>query len=416
MNWAKANPQIFGAIMGALGPTAGLVGNLASGGQGPTTLSGANQSGFNNQSGFSNSNTSGSQQTITSRDETGSRTDSGFNNQTIQPIIDPAAQGAMDRLSGMLGRNAQSAQGANDLGLSLLEKLATGSMDAFTSGSGASALQGPNTTPTPTAVGNFPTSPPTAYNSGLGNLIKQAFGSFVGDLGSQAITNARNRGFSGGGDLLNSAAAPMMGQTLAQVPAMEAKAYMDHVLQAYGLESENAGRVSAANAAAMNAGTNALGPGIAKYSADVSKYGIDRNADNQQLGQLTSLLQALMQPNRDLMTGNTNLLSAAPRGSTNNTLSGNQSNTSLSGTSIANQTNQSQSQGQTGSNTQSGSQSNAQTQATTPMGNVIGTGVGNILGGIGTGIAAGGGPDFTGDAARTATTQRTILDLLRGKK
>jgi hypothetical protein len=279
----------------------------------------------------------------------------------------------------------------------MLQQLATGQMGAFTQGGGGAGPVGaPNTTPNAAAVTGFPTAPPTAYNAGLGNLIKQAFGSFVGDLGSQAITNARGRGFAGGGDLLNSAAAPMMGQSLAQVPAMEAKAYLDHVLQAYGLESQNAAAQNAANAGALNAATNALGPGIAKYGADVQKYGIDRNADNNQLGQMTSLLQALMGPQNNLMAGNLNLLNAAPRSTAQNTLTGGTNNTTnLSGTTTGSQSqSQNQSQGNTVSQGNTMSQGNTQSQnnqsgtSTTPMGTVIGTGLGNIGQGVATGVAA----------------------------
>lgn len=381
-------------LLGASGPLAGLLGQLASGGQGPTQRGSTSNSissttasnSLTNQSG---TNTQNSQDTRT-----------GFTDSRTGQTLDPAAQAAMDRLNAQLGRNDAGAQGAYNSGLSMLEQLAQGQMGKMTNGSGASSLESPSTTPTPSATGNFPGGPPTDYNAGIGNLIKQAFGSFTGDLASNAITSARNRGFAGGADLLGTAAAPMMGQTLAQVPAMEAKAYLDHVLQAYDLESQNAGRVSSANAQALNAGTNALQPGIAKYGQDIQKYGIDRQADNQQIGQITSLLQALMGPQRDLMTGNTNLLNAAPRGSTSNSLTGSQNNQSLSGAT----TSQTAQSGNTQSN--SLSQSNTSGTTTTPTGTLLGQGLQNVAQGAATGVA-------TQDARdQQAAFQKSIMDLL----
>jgi hypothetical protein len=295
----------------------------------------------------------------------------------------------------MLGGNAGGAQGAFNQGLSMLQALAAGQG----AGGAGEGIGRPNTTPQAAPVTGFPTALPTAYNSGLGNLIKQAFGSFVGDLGSSAITNARARGFAGGGDLLNSAAAPMMGQSLAQVPAMEAKAYLDHVLQAYGLQSENAGRENAARAQSLNAATSALGPGV-------TAYGIDKQSANQELSNMTSLLQALMGPQQMMMQGNTALLNAAPRSTAQNTLTGGQTNqTSLSGTTSGSQS-QSQSQ-QQGNTLSQGSQSGT---STTPLGTVIGTGLGNIAQGAATGVAAQQSRDAGLDF------QKTLLAALAGRK
>jgi hypothetical protein len=301
----------------------------------------------------------------------------------------------MDRLTGMLNQNAGGAQGAYDQGLSMLRQLAETSM-----GTGGESPSAPNTSPQAAPVTGFPTELPTTYNPGLGNLIKQAFGSFVGDLGGQAITNARSRGFAGGADLLNTAAAPMMGQSLAQVPAMEAKAYLDHVLQAYSEQSQNAGRENAAGAQALNAATNALGPGVAKYGADVTKYGIDRQQDNNRIQAMQSLLQSLMGPQNSLMNANLGLLANAPRGTQQNSISGSQGNQTLSGSNTSNT--------QTGS--QSQSQANTQGQNSTPIGNVIGTGIGNIIGGGAQGFANNDPNNFNNQL------NKTLLGLLGGKK
>jgi hypothetical protein len=248
---------------------------------------------------------------------------------------------------------------------------------------------------------------PTEYNPALGNLIKQAFGSFVGDLGSNAITNARQRGFAGGADLLGSAAAPMMGQTLAQVPSMQAKAYLDHVLQAYSEESQNAARESGAYTNAQNAATNALGPGIAKYNADINKYGIDRSADTAQMGQTASLLQMMMDPQQKLMANNIGFLNAIPHGTDSSTLSGSQGTQTMSGnTSQQSQSNfnnaslggsqsQNQSQNQSQSNSQSNSQGNTNNSASVPTGTNIGTGLANIIQGGAQGYASMQDPPLT---------------------
>jgi len=394
LDWAKANPQLAGAIFGGSGPLASLLGNLASGGISGTTSGTSNTSGTTSQSqsGFSN------------QQQNQQRNDSGFSNTANQQSLDPAAQMAMDRLTGMLGSNAPGAQGAYNQGLSMLQQLATGAMGQMNGTGGVGSIAAPNTTPSAAPVTGFPSELPTAYNPAIGNLIKQAFGSFTGDLASNAITNARGRGFAGGADLLGTAAAPMMGQSLAQVPAMEAKAYLDHVLQAYDLQSQNASREAGANAGALNAATNALGPGISKYAADVSKYGIDRSQNNQQLSNMTSLLQALMGPQNNLMAGNLNLLNSAPRGSTQNTLTGGQSNQNLSNTT------------QTGSQSLSQSQQSGNTtgQTATPLPRVVGSGIGDIIGGIGTGITAGGGPNLSPTPGAN-DFQKSLLKLLGQK-
>lgn len=382
------SPQAVGSLIGTLGPIAGLVGTISGNGQTGTQRGQTNQSNSGTQSGTQSGSQSGTNQSQTATNQVQNSAQTGYANTNTQQTLDPAAQAAMDRLTGMLN-NGGGAQTAYNSGLSMLQQLASGAMGRMgANGSGASPIGAPNTTPSPQAVTGFPQGLPTEYNPAIGNLIKQAMGSFVGDLGSQAITNARARGFAGGTDLLGSAAAPMMGQSLAQVPAMEAKAYLDHVLQAYGLQTQNASAENAARAGALNAATNALGPGIAKYGADVSKYGIDRNADNAQLGQMTSLLQALMGPQQALMTGNLNLLNAAPRGSQQNTLTGNQGTQTLSGLSQTQGSNQSQFANQNASQSASQQSGNTQQQGSVPLGPQVGQGLANVAQGAATGYAA----------------------------
>lgn len=405
LDYITNNPKLFGTLLGAAGPTAGLFGNLISGGQtgsqNQTSNSNqngtSNQTGSNTQSGFQNTN--GTSATT----QTGNTSQTGFQNGTSTPTLNPNAQAAIDRLNGML-TNTGGADGAYNSGLSMLMELAKGQM---ASGSASTPVR-PNTTPSPAGVTGFPTELPTAYNAGLGNLIKQAFGSMTGDIASSAITNARNRGFAGGADLLGTAAAPIAGQALAEVPAQEAKAYLDHVLQAYGLQTQNAVGENAARANSLNAATNALGPGV-------SMYNIDRQANNQQAATTGSLLQALMAPHNTNMNANLSLATGLPHGTETNTLTGSQGTNSLSGVTTNNSQTQTGSQGtsnQQGTTTGNNSNTTNQTQ-NTPIGNTIGTGIGNIIQGGAVGLAANDGPKVGGQNSNQSLL--ALLAKLAGK-
>jgi hypothetical protein len=81
---------------------------------------------------------------------------------------------------------------------------------------------------------------PTAANLGSGNvqippalrdLVRQAYQPYVGDIAQQAIESARNRGFAGGADLLNTGpAGAIAGPALANASGMEANSLLQAML------------------------------------------------------------------------------------------------------------------------------------------------------------------------------------------
>ena len=82
---------------------------------------------------------------------------------------------------------------------------------------------------------------PQAANMASGNmqippqlqaLVKQAYQPYVGDIAQQAIESARNRGFAGGAELLNTGpAGAIAGPALANAAGMEAQSLLQAMLQ-----------------------------------------------------------------------------------------------------------------------------------------------------------------------------------------
>lgn len=403
-----ANPGLLGAIAGMAGPVGGLIGNLASGGQtgSQNQTNTGNLSGYNNQdltgvtntnqTGFSNQTGGATQNQTGTSNQTGYSNTTGTSNQSQTPTLDPRASSAADRLTSLLsGGFGGSAEGMYNDALSLMRSLAL-------QGGGATAAR-PNTSPTPAAVTGFPDQLPTTIDPALAALVKQANQTMVGDIASQAITGARERGFAGGASLLNEAASPVASGALAAVPAAEAKQLLDMMLNSYIAQGNVAAQRAAAQAGALNAATNALGPGVQAYGAEL-------NAGNQRIANQASLLQAMMSPQQQLINANLGLMNALPHGTnisgtqTNNTISGQSGTNSLSGvTSNVSNTNT----GQTGTqNTGQSSRQNTGQQSNTnitgnqsiPLGQVIGTGIGNLIGGGATGYAAGTGNTNIGNS------------------
>jgi hypothetical protein len=81
---------------------------------------------------------------------------------------------------------------------------------------------------------------PTAANMASGNmqippalqqLINKAYDPYIGDITSNAIENARNRGFAGGADLLGGPAGQIAGPGLANAAGMKAQSLLQAMLQ-----------------------------------------------------------------------------------------------------------------------------------------------------------------------------------------
>lgn len=355
------SPQLWGALAGGIAGGTGLIGGLASGGQGPTVTNNGttNQTGFNNQTGTTN--VAGTSSQIGTTNQTGTQNQTGYANTNQQPTLLPAANDAIARLTSLFNSQMPGAMSAYNTGLQGIQSLlATG---------GGNLPAAPNTTP---AGYNAPD--PWSYDPALMKTIKRSFDAAIGDIGANAINDARARGFAGGADLLGNAASPYMGQALARMPSDMAARYLDAKLGGYSAQQN-------AQIGGMNAQTNALFPGVQAYAAQA-------NAQNQNLAAQASLLNALMSPMTSMMNANLGLLNALPHGQTGSTLTGGTNTNTLSGittqdgatTQTGTQTNQSNS-GQTGNTSQSG-------VSTTPMGTVVGNGLGNIASGAAQGYAA----------------------------
>ena len=301
----------------------------------------------------------------------------------------------------VIGGTTPGATGAYQQGLAGLQALAA----ASGGGTAASRPGAPATTPNAAPVEGFDLSMPTKIDPNLVNLIKQSFGTMTGDIASSAITEARRRGYAGDAGLLQTAAAPVAGQALAQVPAAESKALLDMMLNAYVAKNNAAAQYNAANAGALNAATNALMPGVNAYGHEVTAYGNELNAGNQRIANTTSLMNALMAPQNQMIAANLGLINALPHGTTNNTLSGGTTNQTLSGvTSGSNMGTQvGGGSSNTGSQTASNQTNTGNTTGTVtqPIGNVIGTGIGNIVGG--------------GAAGYASATAPTLMNILQGR-
>ncbi len=111
---------------------------------------------------------------------------------------------------------------------------------------------------------------PTAANLGSGNvqippalqaLVKQAYQPYVGDIAQQAIESARNRGFSGGADLLNTGpAGAIAGPALANASGMEANSLLQAMLAFPQASANTAGAYNAPVGQQAQVGAQSLNP------------------------------------------------------------------------------------------------------------------------------------------------------------
>lgn len=111
---------------------------------------------------------------------------------------------------------------------------------------------------------------PTAANLGSGNvqippalqdLVRRAYEPYVGNIAQQAIESARNRGFSGGAELLNTGpAGAIAGPALANASGMEAQSLLQAMLQFPQASANIAGAFNQPLAQQANVGQASLMP------------------------------------------------------------------------------------------------------------------------------------------------------------
>jgi hypothetical protein len=131
---------------------------------------------------------------------------------------------------------------------------------------------------------------PQAANMASGNmqippalqaLVKQAYDPYIGDIAEQAINSARNRGFSGGADLLQQGpAGAIAGPALARAAGMQAQSLLDAMLK------------------------------FPQASANIA------GAYNQPINQATGIAQGAMAPQLSQVTGLQNMFNSYPMGQT----------------------------------------------------------------------------------------------------
>lgn len=127
-------------------------------------------------------------------------------NQMMTPIMMPEAQAAGSAAAGALAGLLPEAQGLWGQGADFMRQLGPMMLQALAGGGNA-----------------IPAATP--------EMIRAAFEPFIGDIGDQAITAARNRGFAGGADLLGGAATPLAARALANVPGQQAQALLQYNMQ-----------------------------------------------------------------------------------------------------------------------------------------------------------------------------------------